>query len=287
MKRFTTLLLLMALLLIVMPISAQDEEDEDDDPTLLSVPLLEPDFLVLDTMEHFGTPNLYAFVGTAGDEITLTMVPSSGSRLDPYLILIGAAGEVLAANDDRSGDDLSAEIASYELPFDGAYFVLATTFNDLIQGGVDGSDDEDGPYEYQILLEGSELPDGIEEVEEFEYFSSIAEPSEPVLLETTESEPIWFMEFLAEEGDVVNIYTSQTGDEFVSTLLYVFDRFGNRVAVDGGGEGGDDLYAAIEGLEIEEDGLYFIFATSNTFYRASGDDEWSGYGSFVFEMEIE
>ena len=190
MKRFTTLLLLMALLLIVMPISAQDEEDEDDDPTLLSVPLLEPDFLVLDTMEHFGTPNLYAFVGTAGDEITLTMVPSSGSRLDPYLILIGAAGEVLAANDDRSGDDLSAEIASYELPFDGAYFVLATTFNDLIQGGVDGSDDEDGPYEYQILLEGSELPDGIEEVEEFEYFSSIAEPSEPVLLETTESEPI-------------------------------------------------------------------------------------------------
>ena len=287
MKRLTTLLLvLIATLLIAVPISAQ-EEDEDDDPTLLSVPLLETDFLVIDEMEHFGDPQLFAFMGTAGDEVTITMAPTPGSRLDPYLLLIGAAGEVLAANDDRSVDDLSAQIEEYELPFDGAYFVLATTFNDLIQGGTDGDDDENGPYEYQIIVEGAELPAGIVEVEEFEYFASIAESAEPVLLETTESEPIWFMEFFAEEGDVVFIETSQTGDEFVSTLLYVFNRFGERVAVASGGEGGDDLYAVIEDLEIEEEGLYFVFVTSNTFYLASENDDWSGYGSFVFELVIE
>ena len=278
----------------VLPLAAQEGEDgpppllrpEDSDPELLSVPLLEPDFLFLGEMEHFGTPRLYAFVGTEGDEVSISMDALPGSRLDPYLLLIGAAGEVLATNDDRSVDDLGAEIADYELPFDGAYFVLATTFNDLVQGGVDGEDDENGPYEFQIFLEGSNLPEGMDVVEEFEYFSAIVESDMPVLLETTPSEPIFFVEFFAEEGDTVELLTSRTGDDLINTLIYVFDRFGDRVAVGSGGEGGDDLYALVEGIEIEETGLYFVFATSNSFYRAT-DEEWSDFGAFVFELVIE
>jgi len=285
-RLLTWLLLLAAVMMLALPLAAQDEDTEEDDPDVLSVVLMEPENLILGEMEHFGDPVLYAFVGTAGDEVTISMEPAPGSRLDPYLLLIGAAGEVLATNDDRSEDDLSAEIEDVELPFDGAYFVLATTFNDLVQGGVDGEDDENGPYEYQLFLEGSNLPDGIDEVEEFEYFAAIVESESPVLLETTLSEPIFFVEFFAEEGDVVTLETSRTGEDLLSTLIYVFDRFGNRVAVGSGGEGGDDLYALVEGLEIEETGLYFIFATTNSFYRAAGED-WTAYGSFVFELIIE
>jgi hypothetical protein len=210
------------------------------------------------------------------------MVADDPEALDPFLLLLGPAGEVYAVNDDVSGSDFSAQITQFELPTDGAYFVLATTFNDLVQGGIQETDDDtDGPLSYQIGLTGATVPPGLEDTEEFEYIAAEVEIGDEVILEITPEEPIFYVTFLAEEGDVIDIITEENTGEFVNTLLYVFDRFGNRLAVSSGGTTGDDFYAAIEGFDVPEDGLYLVFATSSNFYQAV-QNNWQGYGAFIF-----
>lgn len=76
------------------------------------------------------------FQGSAGDAVTVQLF---GGRLgddfggpgvdaDPYLILVGPDGEVLARNDD--GDfGLNAEVRGVVLPSDGEYTIVATSFD--------------------------------------------------------------------------------------------------------------------------------------------------------------
>lgn len=63
------------------------------------------------------------FEGTRGDLVTLTMATGTG---DPYLILRGPNGSVLAQNDDGS-DGLDARLDRVELPATGRYTVVATS----------------------------------------------------------------------------------------------------------------------------------------------------------------
>ncbi len=68
--------------------------------------------------------------------ITVTLEATSGS-LDPFLVLIGPDGNVVASNDDASPTTRNAEIASLTLP-EGRYTILATRFA-LSIGGTEGS----------------------------------------------------------------------------------------------------------------------------------------------------
>ena len=280
-RKFPIVLILLLLLALFSSAVSAQEDDED----VLAVTRIESETVILDEIEHIGSPKLYTLVGSAGDVVTISMVAEDPEALDPFLVLLGQAGEVYAVNDDVSASDFSAQITAFELPFDGAYFVLATTFNDLVQGGIHEADtDNDAPLRYQIGLTGATIPPELEDQDEFEYIAADLEIGDQVVLEITPEEPIFYITFLAEAGDVINIVTEESNDEFVNTLLYVFDRFGNRLAVSSGGPTGDDFYAAIEALEVPEDGLYLVFATASNFYQAV-QDTWQGYGAFIFIIE--
>lgn len=82
----------------------------------------------------------WAFAGSEGDVITLTMITQSGD-LDPALELLGPDGARLAYNDDTTDAAMgvNAQISRVRLPATGTYIVEASRF--------DGS----GRYELVIL----------------------------------------------------------------------------------------------------------------------------------------
>ncbi len=75
--------------------------------------------------------NEYTFAGNAGEQISITMNSSRGSKIDSYLYL-STNGVMLAANDD-SGDSLDSQISDingyFTLPVTGTYTIRATTFD--------------------------------------------------------------------------------------------------------------------------------------------------------------
>ncbi len=68
----------------------------------------------------------YAFLGHAGDVITIALDKTSGD-LDPALLLYSAESVQLASDDD-SGSEKNALISAYRLPADGIYYILASRF---------------------------------------------------------------------------------------------------------------------------------------------------------------
>ncbi len=67
--------------------------------------------------------DIYAFEGTAGQQVTIEM---TSSEIDPYLILLSADGSELAQDDD-SGGEKNAKIMM-TLPEDGTYTFLANSY---------------------------------------------------------------------------------------------------------------------------------------------------------------
>ena len=82
---------------------------------------------------------LHAFLGGAGDEVTITMDRSSGN-LDSVLHLLDAQGTLLVSDDD-SGPGRNARIGDFPLPADGIYLVQATRYS-----GSDGATDTAGGF---------------------------------------------------------------------------------------------------------------------------------------------
>lgn len=75
-----------------------------------------------ETFEH-----TYYFTGAAGDVITIDMVLVAGD-LDANLLLLNAAGDVIANNDDIDFTTSNARIADFELHADGEYAITATRY---------------------------------------------------------------------------------------------------------------------------------------------------------------
>jgi hypothetical protein len=77
--------------------------------------------------ENRGHYEPVTFNGSAGDRLTISMTSDEG---DTYLILRGPDGEVVQRNDD-GGEGLDSELSSVELPEDGVYTIVATSYSDF------------------------------------------------------------------------------------------------------------------------------------------------------------
>jgi hypothetical protein len=92
--------------------------------------------------ERYG--NEYRLQGSAGQRIRVTME----AQVDGYLMLFSADGQRLIAEDDDGGD-ASNPLLEVELPDDGVYLLVVTTYDDRTTGN----------YSIRVQLV---LPDGIE-----------------------------------------------------------------------------------------------------------------------------
>lgn len=93
-----------------------------------------PNEPITDNLGPFQVGHAWLFEGARGSVITVDMIASEGSDLDPYLVLFDSSGNYLAGNDDLLfGENYNAQLTRVRLPDDGDYYVIASKY-----GGTSG-----------------------------------------------------------------------------------------------------------------------------------------------------
>jgi hypothetical protein len=289
-RMLLVLCLILGAFLTVSVVAAQDEDGDT-----LALPVL-VDGESVDGEFESSTMQLYYFLGSEGDEVSITMEQDEDSLLDPFVILLGANGEVIAYNDDSSSGDLAplaSEVEDAELPADGAYVVVATALSELREPTIAEGESLDEAQAYVLTVSGFSEPEGADDPEvtnlngfvvEAEDDGSIA--ADGVMTITTDA-PVQYIFFPATEGQEINVTTSESSDsdtQLTDTMVYVFDAEGARIA---GSDDADGLYAATS-VEAPDDGIYIVFVTSYLFWTAGemGED-YTGIGDAVVTLEVE
>jgi hypothetical protein len=279
MLTFTSRLVAIGLILIglVVAVNVTNAQSTEFTPTMLVQGEITYNSFTDEVNAH-----LYAFNGRANDFVTISMIQPDNSTLDPYLVLLGGDGAVIASDDDSGPRLFSALIQDAMLPVDGTYFVLATTklgerFS--FEGVADNSGEQTTDFDYEILLEGTWV-----DSEELDYTAESLGNSSPVNATVSKEIPVVYAQFTAQRGNNVTITTESTGQD-MDTFLYLFDATGNRIAVN---DDGDNMgyFSQISNFTLPDNGFYFVIATSygfNTAYQERGD--WDGAGTFQITIQ--
>lgn len=231
------------------------------------IPILVDGDVIVDSLEDTTTARLYGFNASARDVVTITMTQED--TLDPYLILLGPRGQLIAV-DDNSGDAAdSAAIRSVVLPVDGSYSIIATSL-----AYIDNTPSLDDRENYQLAIRGITPPTGLRGFRENElnFFAGKLNIGDAGIAETTSSEPAYYFTFDAAARDVVNIGLSS---DMFEPLIQLFAPDGSRLAADS---------TTLGNIQLPEDGKYLILATDSAYYEAL-DEDWSGYGEFTISVK--
>lgn len=226
------------------------------------------------------TAQLFGFLGSAGDTVTISMTQEADSSLDPYLVLLGPAGQVVAKDDDGGKTAFSAQISKVELPANGSYFIIASSFRG-INATFTLTDAERAAVvdeTFTITVNGITAPPE----DESQYFSSRLVLDEPFDGYSTPQEPVYFFTYVATAGEVVDV--TLTSEQF-DTLVMVFGPGGNRIAANDDGES-IGTNSSVTGVVLEEAEKYLVFATDVAFPNAGDEDAALKYkgGDFVIEL---
>lgn len=231
-----------------------------------------------DVFENGATAYLYAFMGSAGDSVTISMTAEDTSELDPFLALLGPSGELIASNDDTE-DGLDALIDGAELPESGTYLILATSYiyitNVLVETGSEDADQGDNTS-FDLALSGNTEPTDLAP-EDALIDLTILEVGGTVDGEYTPENPVGYFVLNASAGDVISL--SAESDD-IDTIIHVFSPMGDRIAVND--DGGDGTNSQIDDLELTDDGTYLIFVTDVFFYNV---DDAAEAGTYTITAE--
>jgi hypothetical protein len=191
----------------------------------------------------------FEFDGTAGQVVSIRMISPD---FDAYLLLADADDNILNRN-DNSGGDFNAEINGYTLPADGRYTIIATSRQNLEEGGraiASGS--------FVVTLNFAREADG----------GAIAS-GETVIGEVSEGANGPAYTFTGDAGQRVTIdLASDAFDPFV----ILFGPNGQQIISDD--DSGPSLYARIDSFELLESGEYTIEVDG--FRGPTGQREISG-----------
>ncbi|NJL92941.1 MAG: hypothetical protein HC915_04080 [Anaerolineae bacterium] len=263
--RFVGMLsVLMSLVLGVASVAAQSPattpEPSADDPNFLSLVILRSGVPFEGTLAGTDGGLLMVFNATEGDVVTLSAIQTEESDLDPVLVVMDRFGAVLAYNDDDFALDtpLASRIQGLTIPFTDTYFVLLSSFFNLRSSDEEALTAEPETLAFTALLEGNIQPTELAE-DEFFYTTAVLTQGEPFAFEINEEREVGFLEYVGTAGERVTI-DLVSPEDFLDTVLMVFDRNGTRLAADD--DGGDERLAArVTDLELPADGTYLIFST--------------------------
>ncbi len=293
MSRVIRLFLFVALMVLtVTVVSAQKDTTSEAPPTdtIGVIDILEDGDVIESVFEGGVTAHLYAFNGSVGDVITVSMTQSENGELDPFIVITGPSGQVVASDDDSGTEvSLSSLISGAELPEDGSYFLLATSFiyidNILVEIG-ESTDTQETGETYTLTISGNTPPTDMEgfDPELISFFGTQLNVGESAEGESTGEFPVSYYVFAGTEGQTVNL-TAEGVDGF-DTVLHVFSPAGERIAVNDDSEVGVTLDSAIPDLQLPYDGLYLVWATNVFFYNAGDKDAQAEYngGAFTFSV---
>jgi len=207
--------------------------------------------------EYRGYHDPVSFEGEAGDRITIQMnagggferprprpgIEEDGSSIaDPYLLLVGPDGDVIAESDDV-GRSLNALVSGVVLPEDGEYTIVATSF------------DEEQTFEYRLSLDKQES--GGEDLRSIEMNSTAF--GEIDKTDPSSRERRGFYEPVTFQGSAGQAVTIEMGSEPGDTYLILLGPDGREIAENDDSSG---LNSTIERVRLPQDGEYTIIATS-------------------------
>jgi hypothetical protein len=218
---------------------------------------------------------LFGFAALAGDVVDVTVTQAEDSTLDPYIVLLGSRGEVLAADDDSGEAPLASAISGVELPADGSYLILVTTFSGINQPFDPESQTE--PQFFEVTVTGNSVP--TDTIEEFILFSGNIDVNASTQGASIPAEPVFYYFLEVEEGQVLDITLTDTDYD---SVLMVFDSFGERIGINDTSEI-PEADSAVLGLEVAETGRWLIFATGYNFEDAYAPDVYEG-GQFILNV---
>ena len=270
-RLFLSLALLSVLLLSFAGIAqAQSTPESNSNGTIGVRNILESGTAVSDEFTADSTAYLYGFTGSKGDQVTISMTQKADSSLDPFIVLLGPKGEMIASDDDSGADVFgSALISNKELPDDGIYLVVATTFAHIDEILVENGDQTAEPTDqtFDLTVTGNTEPAATAD----KALISVSQMAKGDTLEgdSTAAEPVGYYTYDGKAGDVISIVTDGTD---IDTILHVFDPEGNRVAVNDDDPQGGTTNSAVRDFTLPEDGTYMIFATDVFFYNAGVKD---------------
>lgn len=282
MKIIRSFWVILVVLALVMPALAQDEEaqneetqNEDSQSRLVLTSLLDG-MQRVDTLSDTAQARLYTFYGEEGDTVTIGMTQITDA-LDPYLVLLGPAGQLIAIDDDGGEVGFSSLMQDVTLPVTGDYFLLASSYNYITNYTIYTEDID--IFEYTLTMDGNSFV--AQALQSFTYYAGELTMGGTQRGFSTVEEPIFFYTFEGQAGDVV---TLRVVDADFDTLMYLFSPTGERIAANDDFEG---LNAGIGGFELPEDGVYLVFATDLGYASlpnfSEGDDIIFG-GNFTIEL---
>jgi hypothetical protein len=279
---------LLLVVLLLLPLAALHAQEATEQTDLGVRAVLADGDLVSGVFEGTATAHLYAFYGTAGDVFTVSMTQAEDSDLDPFIVVLGPSGEVIAADDD-SGEEVifSSLIEGVELPADGVYFILTTSFiaidNILVEIGETGEGMEAGAA-YELSISGITAPrDDVDPEALLINVSEIA-VGDTLEAESTAEFPVVYAVFTGTAGDVVTVMAAS---DDIDTVLHVFAPSGDRIAINDDDDVEGGLNSAVRDLELPEDGPYLIFAADVFFYDLSDEAEAAEYEGGVITVSLQ
>jgi hypothetical protein len=247
MSRVPGLLLLLILLLSIVA-NAQDDEDSLIYGSSMS-----------GRIDNANPSAVFYFEGLRGDVISINLQVTSGD-LDPVLTVVNNQGEEIMNLDDGGGSRVPT-IPALRIPNTDRYYVTVGRFGYALGTTAGG-------FELAIQRVGVSSASG-----------SMLRYGDQVINSISDMEPQLYYSFRAQRGDILNIRMRRvSGDldpylQVVNSDTFVIadndDMLGATVPFDAG----------IEGLVIEEDGLYVIIASR--YGQAAGRSE----GNFVLMIE--
>ncbi len=261
-------LLVLVIASVAVAVSAQKEETETD-PALLNLPLLVDGEVFELTLEGSNGAILAAFNASEGDEVTIQM---NSTNIDPYLVLLSSDASVLVTDDDGGEERLDSLIEDFEIPQDGTYFIIATTFGTRSFPFFDASEGEDSTFD--LIVEGNTEPSENDST----YQAVNMEVGESLEIEFTGDESAFFVTAMVEEGQELTF--DAIPEAGIDPFLMVFDADGLRVGIDD--DGGDEALASRITYEVENDGLLFAFLTTFGYASNAGLDTMNPEGVIEF-----
>ena len=279
--------LMLAVLLLALPWAASAQtagassNDDETNPNYQVVSLDDGE-TVEGLLTADVTAQLYAFDGSEGDKVTVTMTQDAGSSLDPYIVLLGPYGQLIAKDDDSGKTASSAQITDAELPANGSYFIIASSFK-TINAIVRASDEDVQPVDedlaYTVSVNGITAPPDADR----QFFTSRLEFGVSSEGYSTLAEPVYYFTYVsAEDNEVVDV--TLTSEDF-DTLLMVFGPGGDRIAANDDGES-IGTNSAVTGVILPEQAKYLVFATDVAFPNAGNEEASLKYEGGDFEIVV-
>jgi len=258
-------LVVVSLLLAGLPVGAQQPG--------VGFSILQDGSIINGTFEGATSAHIYAFNASMGDNVFISM-SSTSPDLDPFLVLLGSRGEVLTSDDDAGGNR-NAFIGGFPIPQNGAYFILASSFNYVDDILIDGAAPLLVAQSYDLSITGIRQPVGVPE-NQVTYFRTILPLNTPFEGQSTPEEPVYYFVFEGRAGQILDITLESAAFD---PLLQVFGAGSGRLAVNDDDPQIPGNNSAIRRFSVPQDGLYLILATDVFFYNAQRGADYTG-GSF-------